>query len=202
MKFNDSVQRVVLMAAVLLLGVASGTAAAEQPRVPERFRGVTSKMTPDGLTLRIDILRWSSQEDREAVMAVLTGVADEDTTLMDLPTVGYVWPADSGLGSSLKYAHRLVTPDGGEQITAVTGRPLGKFDRESWTADGVTPPADHDFTVLELRLDSAGQGTGTMSLATSMSFDHDTQTVTLDVSETTPTLLDPVTREPEPYWAR
>ena len=84
----------------------------------------------------------------------------------------------------------------------VTGRPLGAFSREPWTADGTADPTANDFTVIEFRLNSEGQGQGTMSLATPITVDTDAGIVALDGVTSAPVLFETVTREPKPYWAR
>lgn len=188
---------VAMLAAVL---GGAGLSASEPEKAPEVFRATTANMTPAGLGLKVDVLRWSSDEQRAAAIAALE--ADAEESLEDLPTMGYVWPDDSGLGYSVKYAHRVETADGGERITLVTGRPLGTFSREAWTADDVPARSAHDFTVIELRLDKDGQGAGTMSLAAGVAVDEGARTVALEGYEAAPALLTAVTREPEPYWAR
>ena len=134
-------------------------------------------------------------ESAEAESAELKG-------LMELPSVGVLWPGSSGVGYSLKYAYRLAMPDGGERITFITGRPVGAFAREPWRAVDEPNPPVTGYTVIELRLDADGNGEGRMSLAADVVFDTEAGTVALDNYETTPVLLEAVTREPPPYWAR
>ena len=122
-------------------------------------------------------------------------------TLQELPSVGYLWPGSSGVGYSLKYAYRLATPDGGERITFITERSLGAFAREPWRAVDEPNPPVTGYMVIELRLDADGHGEGKMSLAADVVFDTEAGTVALDSYETTPVLLEAVTREPPPYGA-
>ena len=94
--------------------------------------------------------------------------------------------------------HRVDT-DGGERITLVTSRrPLGSYAREPWAATGGPSPAANDFTVIDLILDADGEGTGTMSLAAQVVIDTSAGTVTLKRDDSTPILLDAVTRELTP----
>ena len=185
----------IIMAAIL---DASASAAIE---AVETFKATTVGMTPAGLELKIDVFRWSSEADRDAAVTALAAETPEAPPLLDLPTLGYVWPSGSGLGHLLKYAHRVAEPDGGEHITLVTGRPLGAFDRERWAATDVPDPAARGFTVIELRLDSNGQGMGTMSLAAGVAVNQEAQTVSLEDYDAAPMLLEAVARQPKPYGA-
>src|SRR5207248_3793149 len=66
--------------------------------------------------LRFDVLRWSTDTDRDQVMAALAK-SDDDflKALGAAPTVGYLWSAGA-LGYSLHYAYRVAAPDGSERI--------------------------------------------------------------------------------------
>ena len=41
-------------------------------------------MTPAGVTLKIDVLLWSSETNRHEVLSVLTGDADSEALLSEL----------------------------------------------------------------------------------------------------------------------
>ena len=127
----------------VLLGVVAGAAQDSGDRpVPETFTATTANMEPEGTALRINVLRWSDDAGRAAVLGVLADAGNETSddgeldALIELPTLGYVWPDGSALGYSIKYARRDATPDGGEHVTFVTGRRLGKFAREPWAPRG------------------------------------------------------------------
>ena len=200
------------VAVLVVLVVAAATASTQaggagNKPVPETFTATTTNMEPAGESIKFSVLRWSSEEERHEVLSILTGKAESEDTdsaelkrLMELPNVGVLWPNSSSLGYSLKYAYRLVMPDGGERITFITGRSLGAFAREPWRAVDEPNPPVKEYTVIELRLD--GNGEGKMSLAADVVFDTEAGTVALDNYETTPVLLEAVKREPPPYWAR
>ena len=208
---------VVLVATTAMVS-AQGARTGDRP-VPETFTATTTNMEPAGESLKFTVLRWSSEEDRHEVLSILTPeeaeseetqneeAENEDAesadpqALQELPSVGYVWPGSSGVGYSLKYAYRLATPDGGERITFITGRSLGAFAREPWRAVDEPNPPVTGYTVIEFRLDADGHGEGKMSLASDVVFDTEAGTVALDSYETTPVLLEAVTREPPPYGA-
>lgn len=194
------------VAVVAAVGVGQRTGVAQE--VPETFTATTANMHPEGTDLRINILNWSGDAEREAVIDVLTSAEAEAggesdlEALLELPTHGSVWPGGSSLGYSVKYAHRATTADGGERLTFVTGRRLGKFGRDPWTPAGTPDGALRPFTVIEIRLDANGDGAGTMSPAADVAFDAATHTAGLVNYEDAPTLLEAAKRQPPPYWTQ
>ena len=208
----------VLVAPVVLPADAAGQA--EDKTVPETYTARTANMEPDGEEIKFSVLRWSSDGERQATASVLSDIrdaaqvaavegADQSAEALDealarlqeLPSVGYLWPGSSSVGYALKYAHRLAGASGGERIAFVTDRPLGAFGRAPWAAAGVEPP-EAGYAVIELRLDTEGQGEGKMSLAAEVTLDAATGSIALGGYEGAPTLLQDVTHEPPPYWAR
>jgi hypothetical protein len=127
------------LSSLLPLVITANAALAQSRPVPDTFTAATSNMSPAGVTLKIDVLEWSDDDARAAAVAVLTD--DSDASLTSLPTVGYVWPSDSAVGYSLKYAHRAPGAEGGERITVVTDRRLGAYDFGGWTAGQPGPGA-------------------------------------------------------------
>jgi hypothetical protein len=210
LSLSGALLSVVLMSTT----VGSGAASLQTEEVPEMLTATTVHMDPLGAALRFTVLSWSSDADRQAaVEAMMDAIApkaeseeeaesDVGSGLGALPTIGYVWSGSSSVGYFLKYTHRISTPDGGERITFVTDPHLGKYGRTPWAAVGAQAPSDLPFTVIELRLDSAGTGEGTMSVATGITFDETSASVALEGYDTTPTLLADVTRQPPPYWAQ
>lgn len=181
----------VLALTALLLGSLESPAVAQPKRPIETITATTTGMTPTGLGLRIQIIGWSDESARADVVATL----DDAPALARLPTVGYVWPAGSPVGYTVKYAHRTPAEGGGERITLVTDKQLGSFDFKKWTAAGPTAPADHPYSVIELYLDSNGQGTGNLSLSAEVSVDEATGTVSLAAPSGSGVLAD-VKRQP------
>ena len=204
-----------LLVTLAAAAVAVAPAFGQDREALETFTATTANMDPDGEDVRFSLLRWSSDADRRAVLDVLTGAdgesgggadengeSDEIAALLELPTVGYLWPNSSGVGYSLKFAHRAAAPDGGEHLTFVTGRRLGTFGRSPWAPPDAPEAAARRYTVIELRLDSNGAGAGTTSAAAEVAFDAENAMVTLRDYDTAPALFENVKRRPPPYWAR
>ena len=185
---------VVACTAAALLALASTAPAAPRP-VAATFTATTTSMTPADVKLRIQILEWSEAGARADVVAALADEAEAAKALAPLPTVGYVWPAASPIGYSVKYAHRAPAPNGGERITLVMDKRIGSYDYKGWSVNGATakPIA---YSVLELSLDSSGNGVGTLSLAADVVVDQEADTVSLATDGTTVNVLKDVKREP------
>jgi hypothetical protein len=157
-------------------------AAQTRPAAPEEYNGTTVNMTPAGTAVSIQVLRWSSDADRDKVVAAVTGKVDKETdlakTLQETPTVGYIWTGGS-LGYTLKYAHRQTLPDGSEQIVVLSDRPLGSWERTGpWKAATGATESDRPVTVVELHLNK-GVGQGKMSLSSPFAVDEKTKALGL-----------------------
>ena len=242
-------------AAVLALAgiVATAAPAASQEAGPlETFRGTTtSDVSHPDIELRINVLRWTAAEDREAILSLIVpepeaeptaeaaepaaetaaepaaepeaeptaepaaepgaepatedpadDETDLETALQELQTVGFIW-TDGSLGYSLKYARRSEEAGGGERIVLLTGRPLGRWDRDGpWRGSDGSGPASEVFTVVEIRLGADGKGEGKMSVSGPIEVDPASGSVTLADYASAPVHLRDVYREPPPYWAR
>lgn len=183
-----------LLCAVSLVAGAQQAASGADSSDITRYSATTTNMDPDGLSLRFDVLAWS---DDSARSAVLTALAAEDVpdALDDLPTVGYVWPDGGPVGYAIKYALATAT-DTGERLTFVTSRRLGSYDFGGWTVTGFSPDEgdELEYSVIELDLDESGEATGTASLAAPVSMDADAGSIALERTGETVALFSEVRR--------
>jgi hypothetical protein len=92
-------------------------------------------------------------------------------------SVGYVWTSES-TGYSLRYAYRLVQPDGSERILLATDRRLGDRD-ESWKPVS-GPASEYDFSVIELRLNGKHEGEGKASVTGKVGVDSSANSIALE----------------------
>src|SRR5579872_6093565 len=76
-------------------------------------------------------------------------------------SVGYLWSSEVA-GYGIRYAGRVMEPDGTERVILITDRRLGKTN-DLWTPVSGTPVA-RDFSVIELRINSKGEGEGKIAL--------------------------------------
>jgi hypothetical protein len=180
--------------AVSLISVAQAERPAGPRTVAAAYRAVTANMSPAGVNLRIQILEWQEAAARAEVVATLAAGADAATPLAKLPTVGYLWPNSSPVGYSLKYAHRVSLPDGGERVTLVADRRIGSYDYKGWSVPG-SAAKDLPYTVVELDLTGSGTGTGNLSLAAEVMLDETAGTVSLAAGSAAASVLHDVKRE-------
>jgi hypothetical protein len=165
---------VITAAALTLCAAAPAPAGAAVRAVVDAFTATTTSMTPADLVLRIQVLEWSDDSARADVVATL----EDAPALGKLATVGYLWPAGSPVGYTVKYAHRTKTADGRDRLTFVTDRAIGSYDYKKWSVAGTTAKP-LPYSVVELYVDAAGNGTGNLSLAAEVTIDAATNTITL-----------------------
>ena len=195
-RFIGSGKRTRLVAACAAALLLLATTAPAAPRaLAAAFTAVTTGMTPANVNLRIQILGWSEADARAEVVAALADEAEAAKALAQLPTVGYVWPAGSPAGYSVKYAHRTEQENGGERVTLLMDKRIGSYDYKGWTVSGATAKQT-PYSVMELNLDKAGNGVGTLSLAADVVVDEEANTVSLATGGTTVNVLKDVKRTP------
>jgi hypothetical protein len=96
--------------------------------------------------------------------------------LNQAPTVGYLWSSEVA-GYALRYAGKVTMPDGTERIVLITNRRLGA-NNDSWKQVGPGTPSAYDFSVVELRVNSKGEGEGKASLTGKVALDSAAKVVT------------------------
>lgn len=138
-----------------------------------------------GETLTIDLLRWSTDAERDKLMATLKDKGDKDlgAALAAAPSLGYIWRSGSGFGTFVRYATRFKAADG-EHVVLVTDA-----DLSAWVAKpGAPPAAAKPYAVIELSL-AAAAPTGKTSLAGKVIADADAKSIRLEDFKTAPAAL-------------
>lgn len=159
-------------AAAWLLAPAS-VVGQDQP-VKESFTGFAINMNSGPKTATVDftITRWSTDEEREQLLAIL--VEEKDSykandkllkALLKMPKVGFIRTSTS-LGWDLHYARESELPDGGRRIVLGTDRPIGFAE-----ARNSGRSMDYPFTILEMQLDKANKGQGKILAGTRLYID-------------------------------
>jgi hypothetical protein len=113
--------------------------------------------------------------------------------LQSATTLGYIWTSESA-GYSLKYARRIVKPDGSQRIILATERQLGSWG-DFWNIG--TGPIAYSFSVIELRLNANGTGEGRTSLIGKIAVDPVDNTIALADYASQPVLLKDVKVRPK-----
>jgi hypothetical protein len=140
-------------------------------------------------TVDITINRWSSDADRDRLLAILREKGQDALldALQKLPVVGYINTPGS-IRYDLHFARQIPQPEGGERVVIATDRYIG-----SWEAANRPRTVDYPFTVIELNVDKSGQGKGWASLYTKVTATSDGN-VELENFTNEPVILNEVTR--------
>jgi hypothetical protein len=108
------------------------------------------------------------------------------------PTVGILWTSEN-VGYSIKYAYRLLQPDGSERIILATDRRVGEWSN-LWQAGSSVAASEYEFSIIELHLDSKGAGEGRGVVTGKVAVDSTAKTISLDGYATLPVILKGVKR--------
>ena len=166
-------------------------AAAPSESFSARVVNFEQPMGPAPGLLQVRVTRWSTDADRDALTTALMkdgqkGVLDE---LKKMPEAGVI-RTPSVAGYAFRYARRIVSPNGDEQLLMVIDRPIGFVEfRQGWQT------VDYPFTIIKMTLDANGKGTGELMAATKLSANSTTGDIAFEHYNATPALLQAVKRE-------
>ena len=142
--------------------------------------------------IRID--SWSTPQERATIINALIEKGEDGLmrALQKGRTVGrwnipgYIGPDihQLRLGHDLHYAWQTPLPDGGKRIVLATDRYIGFVE-----ARDSPRTIDYPFTLMELRVNKAGEGEGKMAVATKITFNKKTQTLELENYSSEPVRL-------------
>jgi hypothetical protein len=202
MKLNALVQRGAVFVLVMVGMFAAPVLTNAQKNEPiERFTADVTNVTGTPMQIRVDLLRWSTEAEREKVFSTFTAKGDKEllASFKDVPTHGYLWTSESA-GYVIRYAHREVMADGVERIVVMTDRPLGAWNPYIWRpVSGVSSPVDYGFTLLELRLSGKGPGEGKASVLAKIAADQQGKVLALENWAGAPAVLKNVKRMQRGY---
>ena len=179
-----------LAVGLLLVGA---TAQAQVKGPIERYTATTSNVASSGEPVTIELLKWSTDADRDRLLSVLAWYGDKEVATA-MPTVGYLWTSASA-GYSIRYAYKVAAADGSQRIILLTDRKLGAWSPDTWKPVAPGTPDDRPFSVIELRVNRAGQGEGKTSLTTKTMVDPASKSLALDNSAAQPVILKGVAKK-------
>jgi len=108
-------------------------------------------------------------------------------------TVGILWTSEN-VGYSIKYAYRLPQQDGSERIILATDRRVGAWSN-LWQPGASITSSDYPFSIIELHVNSRGEGEGRGVMTGKVFIDPAAKTIALDAYATQPTILKSVKRQ-------
>jgi hypothetical protein len=187
----------IAAAGLCLLCSVTAPAAAQTVPLSAKFKAVTGNMTPSGVALEVEILKWSDHDERTAAVAALAS-NQPGSKLAEIPTKGYLWAAGSSVGYSIKYAHRAMGADGHDLVTLVTNRALGSYTFDPWKIGDEQISKDVKYSVVELDLTN---GVGYIATPSGIVLDDKEAVVTLKTDPSRQPVLTKVQTESAPETA-
>jgi hypothetical protein len=186
---------------VVLLSVAASVQAQVGQQRPESGNKPIETFTARAFSVQtggtgiveVVINRWSTDGEREVLKSVLAAAGSQAMVkeMQNLPQVGYIKTAESGMGDALMYARSNELPDGSRQVVVATNRPISM-------AGSVAPGAaqKYDLSVVEMRWKKGDKkGEGKMVLAAEASI-KDGKLVITNYMGQPPVLRDIVAKTP------
>jgi hypothetical protein len=179
-----------------VIALCSAVALAGTVGLPARFRAVVFD-TEAGRSapLEISITRWSTPEEVERLSSAFNDQGPDGLLrrLQQAPRVGS-WRTPGSLASDLRFAQQTPDKNGGWRVMLMTDRHMGFGELAS-----LTPSTQYPLTVIELHVDSHGEGTGTIWPAARINYwDPKTQLVVVDNYTLQPLQLMGVRLDPRP----
>jgi hypothetical protein len=104
-----------------------------------------------------------------------------------------LWTSET-VGYSIKYAYREQQPGGGERIIIATDRRVGAWS-PLWKPAPAVPAIEYAFSIIELRLNAAGNGEGRGAIVGKVAVDDQNKTIALDSYNTLPVIFKEVKRQ-------
>ncbi len=172
---------------------------AQSPPKHDTFSAKTVNLRiGSGQDLKIDVFRWSTDEERNVLLGLLKNNNDKalSEAIQKAPSLGNMW-TNEGLGYTIRYAYRDALDKGSERVILVTDSRFGAWSGQLWKPLRAAATADYPFSLIELRLDGTG-GEGKMSLTSTVVADETGKTIALAAYDAAPVLLRSVKREPGP----
>ena len=167
----------IVLVATLAVPTLSGQNAKES------FTGFAINMNsgPSTATVDFTIERWSTDAERDKLLAVLQEEKDEYRAnkrlldvLQDMPKVGYIRTPQT-LAWDLRFARQSPLEDGGRRIVLATDRPIGFREARNQPRS-----IDYPFTIVEVQLDKNDRGVGKILAGTKLYIDRKTNNLVLE----------------------
>ena len=195
-----------IVAAVLAVVTLAVPSAQQPPNEKVTIEGMalnfSNTATGGQQRVRIRIDRWSTQQQREALIKAfqdrqkdgplkaqeaLLKALEKQKEVGRFNFPGYTGPDPNNnlrLGTAIKYAMNFPVDGGGRRIVVMTPRIIG-------FQEAVDQPRTHDypFSIFEMRFDASGKGEGRMAYATQIRVDKTKTAIELENYSTEPLRL-------------
>jgi hypothetical protein len=154
---------------------------------------------PPGMstTLQINVTRWTTDEEREKLFAILIEKGQEDLVeaLQDSEETGFVRVTGRGAGRNpfpserLRYARQWDLGEGKRRIVLAMDRYISFYEAR-------TQPRwrDYDMTLIVMDLDAEGNGEGQLAMGVRLAVDLEKKTLVVENFGTEPVRLTKIRR--------
>jgi hypothetical protein len=196
-RMSRPISFVAVIVAVTTIGAAAAQRTQQQVSqpLPERYTAIalgTGGPLTRGVASNVDITitRWSSDGETERLLTTLKNEGPQKLldAVRDAKSVGTI-QTPGNLAYDLRYAQQEVLGDGLRRIVLITDRPISM-----WEAVNRPRTIDYPFTLIELRVNSRGEGEGKLNLATRIDISRTGRTLQLENYDSQPIHLNEVRR--------
>jgi hypothetical protein len=162
---------------------APSTGVLAQGDLPLKLTAFAINMNSGPKTATVDIVidKWSTDEQRDALLSILQEQKDVYRAnqallkaLQKMPKVGYIRTPET-LAWDVRYAREHPLEGGGRSIVIGTDRPVGFREARNQPRS-----MDYPFTVIEIRLDAQNKGEGKLLYGTKLYIDPKTKNLVLE----------------------
>jgi len=170
----------LVTAAALVFKSPDAGARGQVPDAPLRITAFAVNMSNIGRgganTVEIEIDRWSTDAERQQLISAFVEKGPDAllSALQKTKRVGFIRLPNT-LGYDLHFARKHPGEDGGEQIILMTDRRIG-----FWEARDQPRTMDYPFTLMDIRVNTKGEGEGKLSVATKISYNKKKNTVEIE----------------------
>ena len=187
----------IVLALPVLVAVSAASQAEDEEMIEERYRAFAVNMGAMGAgrntTIDIAITRWSTEAEREALLATLIELGHDKFTdlLRSKEEVG--WARSQGAASRgsfpstrIHYSRVVELEDGTRQITMVTNRPMGMRE-----VAGGSRSVDYNVSLLQFTMPPGedAKGTGQLYVGLKVRWDADKKQISAEQMNTEPVRL-------------
>ena len=176
----------------LFLFLAGGAiSAAPSPKPIESYTAFAVGLgTGKAGVIRIDVFRWSTDEEREALLTTLVEFGPDkllDALEKIRPPVGSIRTPNT-LAYDLYYARNNPMPDGSRRVVFATNRRVAFRE-----VSNSTRSMQYQFNLIEIHFDKDGKGEGKMVPAAKVSWDKAAKKIEIENYSALPVDLTTVT---------
>jgi hypothetical protein len=195
-----SIRKVLLH--LVLSGLFAAVGFAQEEKFEQNYRAFGVAMGPGAAgVLDINITRWSTEEERKALIDSLIQNGQEKTVELLRKQKETGWTrTQSGAGMRgwpsvrLHYAYQFPQPDGTRIVVLVTDRNIGMAEAMSSSR-----PTDYEVSGIVMELakgeDGKEKGTGTLFRAAKLGFDKEKKKIEIESLGYEPVRLTDIKRE-------